>query len=98
MNATTSNARNTVRSAADEAVDDLKDAAATATDGLRQAAASLRDATSEATAHLSEAGTAAARGARDLWDQAGDAIRRNPMAAFGIALAAGAVLSRLLRR
>ncbi len=95
---TTQNARDTARAAADNAVDDLKDAAASATAGLRQAAASLREATSEATAHLSEAGSAAARGAHDLWDQAGDAIRRNPMAAFGIALAAGAVLSRLLRR
>ncbi len=88
----------TTRANAEDAVEDLKDAAVSATAGLRQAAASLRDATTEAGAHLSEAGNAAARGAKDLWDQAGDAIRKNPMAAFGIALAAGAVLSRLLRR
>lgn len=88
----------TTKAAAEDAAEDLRDAASSATAGLRQAAASLRDAGAEATAHLSEAGTAAARGARDLWDQAGDAIRQNPMAAFGIALAAGAVLSRLLRR
>jgi ElaB/YqjD/DUF883 family membrane-anchored ribosome-binding protein len=87
-----------VRAAADTAVEDLKEAAASATDGLRQAAASLRDATAEARVHLSEAGSAAVRGARDLWDQAGDAIRRHPKAAFAIALAAGAILSRLLRR
>lgn len=81
-----------------ESTEQLRQAARVAADGFRQAADSLRSAGRMAGEELSEAGSAAARGARDLWDQAGEAIRKNPMAAAGIAFAAGVVLSRLLRR
>lgn len=83
---------------ANEGTEHLKQAAHVAADGFRKAAESLKVATSHATEELSEAGAAAARGAQDLWDQAGDAIRKHPVAAAGIAFAAGVVLSRLLRR
>ncbi|MBX3726268.1 MAG: DUF883 family protein [Xanthomonadales bacterium] len=81
-----------------EGTEHLKQAAHAAADGFRKAAESLKEATSHATEELTEAGAAAARGAQDLWDQAGQAIRKHPMAAAGIAFAAGLVLSRLIRR
>lgn len=87
-----------VKAATAESTDHLKEAARAAADGFRQAAEGLRGASRVAGEELSEASTAAARGAHDLWDQAGEAIRKNPMAAFGIAFAAGLVLSRVLRR
>lgn len=88
----------TPRRNGNEGTEHLKQAAHAAADGFRQAAETLKVATSHATEELGEAGAAAARGAQDLWDQAGQAIRRNPVAAAGIAFAAGLVLSRLLRR
>ena len=81
-----------------ETTEQLEQAARVAADGFRQAAESLRSASRLAGEELAEAGSAAARGARDLWDQAGEAIRKNPVAATGIAFAAGVILSRLLRR
>jgi ElaB/YqjD/DUF883 family membrane-anchored ribosome-binding protein len=92
------NASNDVKNAAAEGTEHLKDAARAATAGFRSAAEGLRNASRAATDEIAEAGSAAARGASDLWDQAGDAIRKNPMAAFGIAFAAGLVLSRIIRR
>ena len=89
---------NETAAAASQSTEHLRDAARAAADGFRQAAEGLRGATRVAGEELSEAGAAAARGASDLWDQAGDAIRKNPMAAFGVAFAAGLVISRLLRR
>jgi ElaB/YqjD/DUF883 family membrane-anchored ribosome-binding protein len=89
---------NEATAAAGQSTEHLRDAARAAADGFRQAAEGLRGATRAAGEELSEAGAAAARGASDLWDQAGDAIRKNPMAAFGVAFAAGLVISRLLRR
>ena len=92
------NATDTINTTTGQSAEHLRDAARAAAEGFRQAADGLRGAGRAATDELSEAGAAAARGASDLWDQAGEAIRRNPMAAFGIAFAAGLVLSRLSRR
>lgn len=83
---------------AENTAEHLRDAAKAATDGFKRAASDLRNATRAASEDLSEAGAAAARGAQDLWAQTGEAIRKNPMAAAGIAFAAGVVLARLLRR
>jgi ElaB/YqjD/DUF883 family membrane-anchored ribosome-binding protein len=82
----------------DKSTEQLKDAARAAADGFRHAAEGLRGAAHAASDELAEAGAAAARGAHDLWDQAGNAIRKNPMAAFGIAFAAGILLAKLMRR
>jgi len=89
---------NETKAGSDKQTEQLKDAARTAADGFRQAAEGLRDAAHAAGDELAQAGSAAARGAHDLWDQAGDAIRKNPMAAFGIAFAAGILLAKLMRR
>ncbi len=83
---------------AENTTDHLRDAAKSATEGFKRAASDLRSATRAAGEDLSQAGAAAARGAQDLWAQTGEAIRKNPMAAAGIAFAAGVVLARLLRR
>ena len=91
-------ASNEMKAGLDKSTEQLKDAARAAADGFRQAAEGLRGATHVAGEELAEAGAAAARGAQDLWDQAGDAIRKNPMAAFGIAFAAGVLLAKLMRR
>lgn len=91
-------ATNETAAAVGQSTEHLRDAARAAADGFRQAAEGLKGATRAAGEELSEAGAAAARGATDLWDQAGEAIRKNPMAAFGIAFAAGLILSRLTRR
>lgn len=98
MKADKANATNDARTAASESAEHLRYAARAAADGFRQAADELRGATRAAGEELAEASAAAGRGARDLWDHAGDAIRRNPVAAFGVALAAGLVISRMLRR
>lgn len=84
--------------AAGQSTEHLRDAARAAVDGFKNAAEGLRGTARAAGEELAEAGAAASRGAHDLWDQAGDAIRKNPMAAFGIAFAAGLVISRLIRR
>lgn len=76
------------RNAAQAGSDHLHQAADAAVHGLRGAAKGLRSA----------AGAAAARGTQDLLAQCSESIRQHPVAAFGIAFAAGVVISRLLRR
>lgn len=83
--------------AASRSREHLSEAAKAAGEGFRQAADGLRSASRKAGEELSEAGAAASRGAQDMMGQAEDAIRRNPLAAAGIAFAAGLVISRLLR-
>lgn len=92
------NATRDIEKNAEQTTEHLREAAKSAADGFKRAAEGLRSATRVAGEELSEAGAAAARGAQDLWAQTGDAIRKNPMAAAGLAFAAGVILSRLLRR
>lgn len=92
------NVKRPVEQSAEETTDHLREAAKAAASGFKQAASDLREATQVAGAELSEAGAAVARGAKDLWSQTGDAIRKNPVAAAGIAFAAGVLLTKLLRR
>ena len=47
---------------------------------------------------LRDAGTRFANGAKKFSEAATEQIRDNPLAAFGVAFAAGIVVSRLLRR
>ncbi len=47
---------------------------------------------------LRDAGTRLADGAKKFSEAATEQIRDNPLAAFGVAFAAGIVISRLLRR
>lgn len=86
------------RNAAQAGSDHLHQAADAAVQGLRGAAKGLRSAAETAGEELSEAGAAAARGTQDLLAQCSESIRQHPLAAFGIAFAAGVVITRLLRR
>lgn len=90
-------ANDTTSTAVNRSREHLTEAARSASDGFRKAADDLRTAAGKAGEELSEAGAAASRGAQDLMGQAEDAIRKNPLAAAGIAFAAGLVLSRLMR-
>ncbi len=86
------------RNAAQAGSEHLQQAADTAVQGLRGAAKGLRSAAETAGEELSDAGAAAARGTQDLLSQCSASIREHPLAAFGVAFAAGVVISRLLRR
>lgn len=91
-------AEQAARNAAQAGSEHLHQAADAAVQGLRGAAKGLRSAAGAAGEELSEAGAAAARGTQDLLAQCSQSIRQHPLAAFGIAFAAGVVISRLLRR
>lgn len=74
-------------------------------DGLSESAPELRAAGAEARAAGSSAAQAAeqqvaalGQKGRELASRGGDFIRERPLAAFGIAVAGGFLLSRLLRR
>lgn len=74
-------------------------------DGLAESKPELRAAREEARRAGSSAARAAESGmaslaerSRQLAERSGDFVRERPLAAFGIALAGGFVLSRLLRR
>jgi ElaB/YqjD/DUF883 family membrane-anchored ribosome-binding protein len=91
-----------VKQQLDDAGDDVKAAAhetAEATRSeLRRLREKLRANGAQLEEELREAGERFAEGAKTFGNAAAEQVRAHPMAAFGIAFAAGFVLSRALRR
>ena len=78
-----------------ESVSDADDAASDELDRLR---AKLHANGAKLEDDLRDAGARFADGAKKFSEAATEQIRDNPLAAFGVAFAAGIVISRLLRR
>ncbi|NCT68215.1 MAG: hypothetical protein GXC76_11340 [Rhodanobacteraceae bacterium] len=79
-----------VADAARESIEDLKDE-------LERLRAKLRENEAQLEAELRSAGERFSEGARTFGAAAAEQIRQHPLAAFGIAFAAGVLVSRLLR-
>jgi ElaB/YqjD/DUF883 family membrane-anchored ribosome-binding protein len=90
-------ARNTIDEIEDAATDTTREGAAKARAGARRFAEHLRANGSRLEDELREASGRFASGARKFGEAASEQIREHPLAAFGIAFAAGVVLSRALR-
>lgn len=73
----------------------IKDSASEEMQSLRE---KLRANGEQLEDELRDAGARIADGAKTFSDAATDQIRENPLIAFGVAFAAGLVISRLLRR
>ncbi len=76
----------------------IKEAAEVVAETVRSTGRKLRDTGRAAGEELSDLGAEAARCSKDLFAQCQEQIRNHPVAAFGIAFAAGVVIARLLRR
>jgi ElaB/YqjD/DUF883 family membrane-anchored ribosome-binding protein len=91
-----------VKQQLDEGRDDVAEAAnetaQEAAGELHRLGAKLRENGAELEDELRDAGERFAEGARTLRDAAVEQVREHPLAAFGIAFAAGYVASRLMRR
>ena len=84
---------------AGEAVSDAADESIEATlSELRRLRAKWRANGAHLEEELREAGERFAEGAKTFGSAAADQVREHPMAAFGVAFAAGFILSRALRR
>lgn len=85
-----------------EAGNDVADAAHQSADAasgeLHRLGAKLRSNGAQLEEDLHDAGARFAEGARTFSDAAIEQVREHPLAAFGIAFAAGVVISRLMRR
>jgi ElaB/YqjD/DUF883 family membrane-anchored ribosome-binding protein len=86
----------------DEAAGDVADAAqeglGTAGDELHELRAKLRANGAQLEDELRDAGERFIEGARTLRAAATEQVREHPLAAFGVAFAAGVLISRLMRR
>jgi ElaB/YqjD/DUF883 family membrane-anchored ribosome-binding protein len=89
--------RHELGKAAAEVADAAKESVADARDRTRQFGARLRDNGAQLEEELRDAGRRFSDGARQFGSAASDQIRQHPLAAFGIAFAAGVLLSRCLR-
>ena len=91
-----------VKQQLDDAGEAVADAASESVDATRGELRRLREKLRENGAHLEEelreAGERFAEGAKTFGAAATEQVRAHPMAAFGVAFAAGFILSRALRR
>lgn len=83
--------------AAGDVADAAKEGVAEAGAQARRFGARLRDNGAQLEDELRDAGKRFTHGARQFGDAASDQIRQHPLAAFGIAFAAGILLTRCLR-
>lgn len=82
---------------AEDVADLAKDSVAAARDHARRFGAKLRSNGARLEDDLKDAGQRFSAGARQFGEAAGEQIRQHPLAAFGIAFAAGILLTRALR-
>jgi ElaB/YqjD/DUF883 family membrane-anchored ribosome-binding protein len=91
----------TTKQAIDDAGESIADAARGSVEGakseFRKFSAKLRANGAELEDELRDAGERISEGAKKFGDAAAEQIRAHPLAAFGIAFAAGALISRVLR-
>lgn len=84
--------------AGNDAVAAAEDTTTAAQGEFHRLGAKLRSNGAQLEEDLHDAGARFADGARTFGDAAIEQVREHPLAAFGIAFAAGVVVSRLLRR
>lgn len=91
-----------VRQHLDEAGEEVVDAVDESIDAgkgeLHKLREKLRDNSARLEDDLRDAGARLGEGARTLGTALGDQVREHPLAAFGIAFAAGVIVSRAMRR
>ena len=91
-----------VRQQLDEAGDEVAGAVDESIDAgkseLNRLRAKLRDNGAQLEDDLRDAGARLTEGARTLGSALGEQVREHPLAAFGIAFAAGVIVSRAMRR
>ena len=95
--AKTRDKRHELGEAAGEVADAAREAAAETGARARRFGARLRDNGAELEDELRDAGKRFSEGAKQFGEAASDQIRQHPLAAFGIAFAAGVLLTRCLR-
>jgi ElaB/YqjD/DUF883 family membrane-anchored ribosome-binding protein len=91
------NARSTNQQAEPSHDEAVAEEAATNRDELHRLREKLRANGAQLEADLRDAGTRFSEGAKKFGDALAEQVREHPMAAFGIAFAAGVVFSRWLR-
>lgn len=91
------NVRDTLEEAGESIADAAKGSAKTARNEFGKLGAKLRANGARLEDELQDARERIGEGARKFGDAAAEQIREHPLAAFGVAFAAGVVLSRILR-